>query len=424
MSAHKKINNMTNLTNIPPLSSFSGCNILLLQGPVGPFFHRFMQDLTKNGAHVFKINFNGGDDIFFPNHAIRFKGTMDEWPDFLENIINKLNIEKIFLYNDTRPIHDHAIEIAKKKNLDFFTFEEGYLRPDYVTLECGRCNGHSKIPRNPDFYLSFPSAEEHPASFRPVGYTFYHLMLWGGLYHFAISALSPLHPSYTYHRGQGIAEFPYQIRSLLRRQKALIMERGLVERLLGPLAGRFFFVPLQVAIDSQVLRHSPFGRHGEKGVARFIETVLRSFAEHAPKDHVLVFKHHPMDRGYVHYGALIETLVRETGLKGRVYYTHMLPLPPLLEKAAGTVVINSTVGLSAIYHGSPVKVLGDAIYDMPGLTAQSDLDTFWTTAMDQKPNADLALRFRSYLIRTRQINGSFYRRLPDSPLACGLNWPA
>lgn len=131
-----------------------------------------------------------------------------------------------------------------------------------------------------------------------------------------------------------------------------------------------------------------------------------------------------MDRGYVHYGSLIEKISQETDLKGRVFYTHLLPLPPVLEAATGTVTINSTVGLSAIFHGSPVKVLGDAIYDMPGLTAQSDLDTFWTTATDQRPDADLALRFRSYLIRTRQINGSFYRRLPDSPLACGLNWPA
>ncbi len=409
---------------LPRLKEFSGRKILLLQGPVGPFFRRLAQDLKKHGAEILKINFNGGDRLFYPEETLAYKGTLADWPDFFTDAISRYDIDTIVLYGDARPIHDAAITIAQQKGLDVFTFEEGYLRPDFVTLERGRSNAYAQIPKDPAFYMSLPAPEEEERRSRPVGYTFNHLMLWGGLYHAAITAAAPLHPSHTYHRGQGAAELPAQLRSLWRRQKAFFLERDMTNRLCGHLAGRFFFVPLQVAIDSQVLRHSPFGRYGEKGVARFIETVLRSFAEHAPKDHVLVFKHHPMDRGYVHYGALIEKCVRETGLKGRVYYTHMLPLPPLLEKAAGTVVINSTVGLSAIYHGSPVKVLGDAIYDMPGLTAQSDLDTFWTTATDQRPDADLALRFRSYLIRTRQINGSFYRRLPDSPLACGLNWPA
>ncbi len=411
-------------TELPRLDAFAGRKVLFLQGPVGPFFYRLAQDLRAHGASVLKINFNGGDRLFFPRGALSYKGTLAEWADFFEDIINQHDIDSIFLYGDARPVHDTAIPIAERRGIEIFTFEEGYLRPDFITLERGRSNGHARIPKDPAFYEALPDPEEEEPITRPVGYTFNHLMFWGGLYHAAISAAAPFHPSHTYHRGQGAAELPAQLRSLWRRQKARILERDLLRRLCGPLAGRFFFVPLQVAIDSQVLRHSPFGRHGEKAVARFIEIVVHSFARNAPSDHVLVFKHHPMDRGYVHYGPLIDDLARSTDLKGRLFYTHMLPLPPLLERAAGTVVINSTVGLSAIFHGSPVKIMGDAIYDMPGLTAQTDLDSFWIAAAEQRPRLDLAKRFRHYLIKTRQINGSFYRRLPDSPLACGLNWPA
>ena len=38
----------------------------------------------------------------------------------------------------------------------------------------------------------------------------------------------------------------------------------------------------------------------------------------------------------------------------------------LLRNAAGVVTINSTIGITALYHGVPVKVLGNAVFDVPG----------------------------------------------------------
>ncbi len=40
---------------------FSGKNVLLLQGPVGNFFHHLAMKMKKNQTKVFKLNFNGGD---------------------------------------------------------------------------------------------------------------------------------------------------------------------------------------------------------------------------------------------------------------------------------------------------------------------------------------------------------------------------
>jgi len=40
-------------------------NVLLLQGPIGPFFSRFGDDLAARGFAVTKINFNGGDRFFY-----------------------------------------------------------------------------------------------------------------------------------------------------------------------------------------------------------------------------------------------------------------------------------------------------------------------------------------------------------------------
>jgi len=41
------------------LKDFDGNNVLMLQGPVGPFFYRFSKKLQNAGANVYKINFNG-----------------------------------------------------------------------------------------------------------------------------------------------------------------------------------------------------------------------------------------------------------------------------------------------------------------------------------------------------------------------------
>ena len=76
-------------------------------------------------------------------------------------------------------------------------------------------------------------------------------------------------------------------------------ERGRLAQLTGPWSGSYFLFPLQVYCDAQ-LEHSPFASMEEA-----IHQVLSSFAVHAPADARLVIKHHPMDRPYREYGAML-----------------------------------------------------------------------------------------------------------------------
>jgi capsular polysaccharide export protein len=69
-----------------------------------------------------------------------------------------------------------------------------------------------------------------------------------------------------------------------------------------------------------------------------------------------------------------------------------------------------------LHHGAPLKVCGDAIYDMEGLTYQGGLDDFWNHAAEHSVHRELFLRFQNYLIENTQLNGSFYKRL-DVPQA-------
>jgi capsular polysaccharide export protein len=157
-------------------------------------------------------------------------------------------------------------------------------------------------------------------------------------------------------------------------------------------------------------------------VEQFIESTVRSFALHAPADTLLVFKHHPMDRGYKDYSRLISDLARETGMNSRLFYVHDQHLPTMLQYARGVVVINSTVGFSSLDHSTPIKVCGNAIYDLPGLAYQGKLDDFWRDAPHSKHDVTLHRNFRAKLISTTQLNGSFYRRMPNTGNCAGIVW--
>lgn len=333
------------------LSYFAGKRILLLQGPVGPFFRRLSRDLTRSGAGVWKVNFNGGDWLFYPTGAVAFRKSLEEWPGFLERLIAQHRIDTLMLFGDCRPIHRAAKALAERRRLKTWVFEEGYIRPNYVTCEPHGVNGHSRISFRPQPGAPFRPDPEPPAF--KVPHAFRLSVLWAFLYHTAGGLGRPFFPRYRHHRRLGIAEAGPWIRGAWRKFRYTHRERGVLEKLTGPLSGKFYLVPLQVHNDFQVSAHSDF-----ESVRAFIEMVVHSFAEHAPPNTRLVLKHHPMDRAYTDYTRFLRNLARERGLGDRVIYVHDLHLPSLLRHTIGTVVINSTVGFSSLFHGKPVKVCG------------------------------------------------------------------
>jgi capsular polysaccharide export protein len=49
------------------------------------------------------------------------------------------------------------------------------------------------------------------------------------------------------------------------------------------------------------------------------------------------------------------------------------------------ITINSTVGVRALKSHVPLKVMGAAIYQRPGLVFDGELDEFWCKAVPVKP---------------------------------------
>ena len=395
---------------------FAGARVLLLQGPMGPFFRRLARALLQAGAaSVHKVNFNGGDQFFYARGAIRYRGTMEAWPSALSRLMSELQIDTVFLFGDCREIHRPVQAIARERGAEVWVFEEGYVRPDFVTLERSGVNNHSPAPRDPAFYNALPDMEL-PVE-KPVGNTFWYAACWATFYYTASILMRPFYRHYRHHRPLGVSELLPWLRSPVRKLRYRMRERRYGDFLCGVEAGRFYLVPLQVGTDFQVRVHSDFD-----SVSHFVERVVASFARHAPTDHYLVLKHHPMDRPFREYGELFARLAREHGIEGRLHYCHDLHLPTLLKHAKATLTINSTVGLQSIHHRTPVKTTGTAIYDMPGLTYQGSVETFFENPRPAPPDEALYRQFRRYLLFANQCNGSFYKRVWPSDRGTGIRW--
>lgn len=377
---------------------WKGKSVLLLQGPVGPYFKKLAGRLREAGATVYKLNFNGGDRFFFPDGE-DYVGPPEGVAARVTEMIRSRGISAIALFGEYRPIHREIGAACKATGTTLYVFEEGYFRPAYITCETWGVNANSRLPRKAaDYAEELPPVREAPPS--PNAYFWW--VIWAILY-WTASWFSHRYPGYQHHRRAHLwLEAGAWIRGAARKYWYQWKERGVQERLTGPDAGRFFLVPLQVHNDTQITHHSEY-----PDVIDFIEDIMESFAANAPRNTLLVFKHHPMDRAYRDYTALIRSLSALYGLKDRVFYIHDQHLPTLLDAAIGVVVVNSTTGISAIHQGVPTKVTGRAFYDIEGLTSQRPLADFWKNAKDDAPDMSLYERFRRIVIRDTQINDNF-----------------
>lgn len=379
---------------------------LMLQGPMGDFFSDLATLLMAQGQTVTKVNFNGGDQVFWHHPgALRYNGTLADLGPWLRHLMREREIDTLVVFGQMRPVHCEARQVARELGVEIFVFEEGYLRPDYVTIERRGVNALSRQPRLASFYRQAPVTR--PRAPLPTGQNIWRMSVIATIYSWSVTLLKPWYSKQVYHRRiDPVGEALRWIRGAWRHQVYRWLERGCLEELCRPEESRrWFLVPLQVHGDSQVRDHSRF-----EGMADFLEEVVASFAAHAPADARLVVKHHPMDRAYTDYRALIAGLRTRHALGDRLVYLHDQHLPTLLLHARGVVTINSTVGLQSLFHRTPVITLGESVYQIPGLVHEGPLEGFWREP--GKVDRALYARFRAHLIASTQLNASFYARRP------------
>lgn len=378
---------------------------LLLQGPSGFFFSSLAKRLKHKGHRVYKVHFNWGDALFWRNtiRADHFHARADKWQHWFENYIEHRQITDIILYGDCRALHKAAIEIARANNITIHVFEEGYLRPNMITLEHDGVNANSPMLTNKTATrkkINSYADKIIPKPDRNVGkpmraqifitFIYYLAILCGGLFarQHNHRQFPPITEAYLWFTRFAINEW--------RKHKS----RKIYERLQTN-APEFFMFTLQLSEDYQIRTHSDFG-----STTRSIYLVISSFAKHAAQDDMLVIKNHPLDNGKVNYSKIIKRTAKDLGVTQRILYVESGSLIHLLDNAKGLVCVNSTSGLQSIHRAIPTKILAPAIYNFKGLVDDQPLDKFWTNP--KAPDNDFYQNFRKYLIDTNQINGSFY----------------
>jgi len=379
--------------------------VLLLMGPLGLFFARLSRHLERQGVTVYKLSLPLHEFGFRRQQRLPFSGPPEAFPATLATWIERYGIRHVFMYGDYISLHRLALPLIQaRSDVTAGIFELGYARPNFITLESQGVNARSGLPRDPHVYRQLPDPGRPGRLPRPPQRSI-PLRLAKAL-------------TFVLHACQRYPLLPYPHKLQPRPWDLWAQYLGILRGLLYPITeapvrrqlhsgGDYMLVALQVASDSQIQEASPYG-----GMVELIEEVAQSFARHAPPHLRLVFKHHPRDRGYNHYGHRIRQLRRRLGLTAeRLLYLHEAPLGSLLasQRCRGLITVSSTVGLQALAAGVPLKLLGDTFFGIEGLADQAPLDHFWT--QPQLPDPGLWRRFHHLMLERTQFQGNF-----DGPL--------
>jgi capsular polysaccharide export protein len=369
---------------------------VFLQGPPGPFFRLLGEEMTRQGLTVHRINVSGGDSLDWPDGAVNFRGRYSEWPVFFDKFLRENRITDLLLYGDCRPYHLGAHGVAALRNVRTHVLEEGYLRPHWMTLEPEGVNARSTLSRDKNWFLKearlLPPEPDLPpvtASFRRRArdsYWYYHHVFTGRL----------AYPHYRSHRSTPILKEGFGWLWKFWRERNAARE---VDEVMRRLEGKPMVVlPLQLSGDYQIRTHSPF-----PDMQSAASYVIESFAAYAPPEMHLLLKAHPMDCSFFSWSKFVRQHAKRLGLEGRLHFVDGGDLDRMAREARGLVCVNSTSATLALANDTPVCTLGDAIYDLPGLTHQRHLDTFWSNPTAPEPG--LYAAFRRVLVDRCLVRG-------------------
>jgi len=375
---------------------------LLLQGPPSRFCRHLGDELRRRGHQCLRINFCMADFIMWMGRpAYNYLGKYKHFAGYLERFIEIHGVTDIVYYADRLPYHRVAATVARARGINAYTYEFGYIRPDWITLERGGMSSHSHFPEDPAHILkaarNLPDFEKGPYhsfdfSTEALHEVFFHLINF-----FLIVPFVHYRRDRYYNE---LIEYLHYIPRLTRTARRTRHATQTVDDLIARKT-RFFMFAMQMQNDYQLRANSKY---------RLQETAMReviaSFANHASSSDELLFKIHPLDNGMEDWDKVIEQAAARHNVSDRVHLIDGGDLGRIIKYAAGLVMINSTTALTALERDCPVKVLGMAIYDIKGLTDDVGLDDFWKAP--KRPDPELRDAFLRLVAASIQVRGNFY----------------
>ena len=366
--------------------------ILLLQGPVGPFFDALGKYLEQNRCIVRRVIFNGGDWFYSSGrNLIFYRNGQSEWQTFLDKLSDDFKPDFAILFGDERPIHKVAIGIFTQKGIDYWCFEEGYIRPNFVTFERAGNNANSLLRERGEGDLkniiSFPklrnsNRNSNISDLNVNGISKYYLR--NVFVYFSLEKiLGIFFPNYIHHREYKTISFLIDYLRWRWTNNKLTKTVTSIEEKIKQDQLNYFVVLLQIQEDLQLLSHGM----GWNNV-NAIERIITSFSCHASPETKLLFKIHPLNlKSHEDYNLIKEVSFR-CGVEDRVLVIRSNRNKFVMTNALAALTINSTAGLEALKYGKNIFTFGRAIYDMfswpKSSDIVSDLNNFWSAAVDKE----------------------------------------
>ena len=369
---------------------------LLVSAPFGPFARVFADELRRRGADVTRMLFSAGDALWWGTNrdTCAFTGSADAWA--AEVVERTSAFTDVLVFGESGPYNGAVLSRISDIKAQVWVFENGYFRPNWITLERDGVNGNSGLPKSREAYEAVEIPPQHSA---PVGLILPFHVLNISLHHLAHIPGKRFFPNFKFPYAHSFSQQGWSHAWAFVQKKLLGLNRN---RFRASEEQRPYFVAcLQRDGDHQLLAYSDFRTN-----AQFLEHVIDSFARHGPRNTYLLIKNHPLDSGLGNLRQLTAELAARNDVAHRVVFIDEANFNSLSKASLGIVVNNSTAGLTAMGQSIPVKVLGKAIFNIEGLADQKPLDAFWQTPVP--PELALFERFRSFVIATTQVPGSFH----------------
>ncbi|MEM7505815.1 MAG: capsular biosynthesis protein [Pseudomonadota bacterium] len=380
----------------PPLK------VLFLQGPPTAFWRELAAALEAAGHATAKVSLHLGDALYWRRPgATRYRGTPADWPAWLEAFCERERVTDILYFADRLPYHVAAAEIAERRGMRVWAIENGYLRPDWLTLEPFAMGRNSRFPRDPDRLRDLAQGQEAPDRKVRFNHGFLREAASDVGYNLAMLVGRPLYPHFDNDRYYpAIVDYlcwaPNTWRKLARRRECARVEALCTSGKLD-----YTLLAMQLQSDYQIRASSDYVHLSE-----MLEEVIGTLAAHADPARHLVVKGHPLDSGWENWPKVMADIARRHGVAERVHWLDGGHLGSLLRGAASVITVNSTVGLHSLRLRVPILTLGSAVYDIAGLTHQGGLATFWQTP--EPVDHALYKTLETAMAARIQVRGSFY----------------
>lgn len=270
----------------------------------------------------------------------------------------KAEAKKLIIWNGLKYRQMIVVAAAESLSADCIFMENGLL-PGFTTLDPQGVNFLNSAPRNADFYRSYKSLKKND-----------YLESYN-------SALEQNHIE---------KEHPPEV-----------------------LPDSYVFIPFQVNTDSQITRFSPWIKDMYGLVDKLAETAHLL----GNKSPTFVFKTHPACPE--NYDALASKYKKNSSI--RILIDNALTTQQLIQHADAVITINSTVGIESLLIDKKVIILGQAFYNIEGMTleAQSveELAQALLSIDNWQPELHLRDNFFRYLAHEYQVPGRWQESTPE-----------